>query len=64
MRTSMKLAIVVPVYNEQDGLESFYMALRDVMMTLNYFWQVLFVDDGSEDNSWSVIQNLNTGPKS
>ncbi|POB10453.1 glycosyltransferase family 2 protein [Sulfobacillus sp. hq2] len=56
----MKLAIVVPVYNEQDGLESFYMALRDVMMTLNYFWQVLFVDDGSEDNSWSVIQKLST----
>lgn len=47
----MKLAIVVPVYNEQDGLESFCVALRDVMMTLNCGWNVLFGDDGSEDGS-------------
>jgi len=53
-----KISLVVPVYNEGKGL----CALRDsvvaVMDGLPYDWDCLFVDDGSSDGSWAVIESL------
>ncbi|MFU2210876.1 glycosyltransferase family 2 protein [Solidesulfovibrio sp. C21] len=53
-----KISLVVPVYNEGKGL----CALRDsvvaVMDGLPYDWDCLFVDDGSRDGSWAVIESL------
>lgn len=54
----MKISVVVPVYNEADGLEQFFDDLRHVMTTLGAPWDLLFVDDGSGDRSWHVIEDL------
>ena len=43
--------IIVPVYNEQDVLVTFQQRITDVMSQLNVDWRVLFVDDGSNDDS-------------
>ena len=51
------LCVIVPVYNEAAGLEEFCSRMHAVMETLGLSWQVLFVDDGSSDDSVSVIED-------
>ena len=52
------LSIVVPVYNEEDNIDHFYEAVCDVMRTLSYDWELIFVDDGSADRSWEILERL------
>jgi len=54
----MTLAVVVPVYNEAAGLEEFAGVVQQVLETLDFRWEVLFVDDGSTDESWDIIVRL------
>ena len=56
MHTS--LTIVVPVFNEQDSLDKLHQELSAVAKAEGYEMEILFVDDGSTDASWSVIQRL------
>ena len=55
----MKLiSIVVPVYNEEDNIRHFYEAICKVMQELPYGWELVFVDDGSRDRSWEILQEM------
>ncbi|HMU94272.1 MAG TPA: glycosyltransferase family 2 protein [Anaerolineales bacterium] len=51
----MNLSLVVPVYNEQDNLPLLFEAINKVMPTMNRTWEVILVDDGSQDNSLAVL---------
>ncbi len=59
-RISMKrITVIVPVYNESENLELLYSKLDEVFSGLSgYNWDLLFVDDGSSDDSWEVITRL------
>lgn len=52
------VSIVVPVYNEGENILHFTAAVRDVMDKMPYQWDLLFVDDGSTDNSLEILENL------
>jgi len=52
------LSIVVPVLNERESLEALHRQLSDVAAENGYELDILFVDDGSTDGSWGVIQRL------
>ena len=53
------ISIVVPVFNESLNLPSFYNSLIDELSKLNeYGWDILFVNDGSLDNSFQIISLL------
>ena len=52
------VSIVVPVYNEGDNIEHFAVAVEAEMMKLAYDWELIFVDDGSKDNSLEIIERL------
>ena len=56
----MKLiSIVVPAFNEEDGIADLYLRVSAVMRELNdYEYELLFVDDGSTDNTQSIIESL------
>ena len=49
------LSIVVPVYNEQDNLTDLYASLLQVMQQENYDFEIVFVNDGSKDNSADIL---------
>ncbi len=53
-----QLAIVVPAYNEAAGLREFHRRLRAVLDGLELPSRVLYVDDGSRDDTWQVIESL------
>ncbi len=53
-----KISVIVPVYNEEGNLEEFYRQLIAALRKIPYRFDVLFVDDGSRDASWSIISRL------
>lgn len=52
------LSVVVPVYNEEQSLAMLHQELSEVAAAQAYDLDVIFVDDGSTDGSWGVIQSL------
>ncbi|HBF38544.1 MAG TPA: glycosyltransferase [Firmicutes bacterium] len=53
-----KLSVVVPCFNEQETIPIFYKELRIVLAKIANDYQLLFVDDGSEDNTLKIMQLL------
>ena len=54
----MNISIVIPLYNEEDSLPELFSWIRKVVNENNFSYEVIFVNDGSTDNSWSVIQEM------
>ncbi len=54
----MDLSLVIPLLNEDESLPELTAWIEKVMIQNNYSYEVIFVDDGSTDNSWKVIQDL------
>ncbi len=52
------LSIVIPVFNEAESLAELQQELRQVAATQGYEIETIFVDDGSSDSSWLIIQRL------
>ena len=52
-----KLSIIVPLLNEQDSIESLYKQITDAL-TNKYTYEMVFVDDGSTDNSFTELSRL------
>ncbi len=53
-----QLAVVVPAYNESEGLREFQRRIGQVFDTLDLECSVLYVDDGSRDDTWQVMESL------
>lgn len=59
MLMAKKLCVVVPVYNEAGGIRHFYDALKTELDAIaGYDCSILFVDDGSEDDSYSILRSI------
>ena len=54
----MNLSIVIPLLNEQESLPELHSWIVKVMKENNYSYEILFIDDGSTDDSWQTIENL------
>ncbi len=54
----MDISVVVPLYNEAESLPELESWIRRVMQENNFSYEVIFVDDGSTDSSWEVIEQL------
>ncbi len=52
------ISVVIPLYNEEESLPELHAWIKRVMDEHHYTYEVLFVDDGSKDNSWEVITEL------
>jgi glycosyltransferase involved in cell wall biosynthesis len=54
----MNLSIVIPLFNEQESLPELYEWIIRVVNQHQYSYEIIFVDDGSKDASWQVIEDL------
>lgn len=54
----MNLSIVVPLFNEEESLVELYNWVRGVLTPLDISFELIFIDDGSNDASWEVIEQL------
>ena len=54
----MDISVVVPLFNEEESLPELYAWIDRVMRANNFSYELIFVNDGSTDNSWGVIKDL------
>ena len=55
---NIDLSIVIPVYNEEESLELLYNSIINNLKNTNLNFEIIFIDDGSSDNSWNVIKTI------
>ncbi|MEZ4936247.1 MAG: glycosyltransferase family 2 protein [Crocinitomicaceae bacterium] len=58
MSTSKNISVVIPLFNEEESLPELHAWIQKVMNENQYSYEVVFVDDGSSDQSWKVIEEL------
>ena len=54
----MDISVVIPLYNEEESLPELYTWIERVMNANKFSFEVIFVNDGSTDRSWKVIEGL------
>lgn len=54
----MNLSIVIPLLNEEESLNELHHWIAEVMRSNGFLYEILFIDDGSTDGSWKVIEEL------
>lgn len=58
METKIDITVVVPLYNEAESLPELHAWITRVMAQHGFSYEIVFVNDGSTDESWSVIEDL------
>lgn len=58
MNKNIEISIVIPLFNEDESLPELHDWIVRVMKENNFTYEVIFIDDGSKDKSWVVIEEL------
>lgn len=58
MAHSVDISVIIPLYNEDESLPELYAWIKRVMAANNFSHEILFIDDGSTDGSWTIIEQL------
>lgn len=58
METQLQISVVIPLYNEDESLPELYTWIKRVMTEHHFTHEIIFINDGSTDNSWNVIEDL------
>jgi glycosyltransferase involved in cell wall biosynthesis len=58
MNKALNISVVIPLYNEEESLPELAEWIHNVLSHHHYSYEIIFVDDGSRDNSWKVIEEL------
>ena len=54
----MDISVIIPLYNEAESLPELSAWIERVMKENNFTYEIIFINDGSTDNSWKVIEEL------
>ncbi len=54
----MDISVVIPLLNEEESLQELYDWIASVMQSNQFLYEVIFIDDGSTDTSWKIIQEI------
>ncbi len=54
----MTISIVIPLLNEEESLQELHDWIASVMQSNHFLYEIVFIDDGSTDNSWEIISKL------
>jgi len=56
----MNISVVIPLLNENESLRELSDSIMDVMKSYGFSYEIIFIDDGSDDNSWNIIEELSS----
>jgi len=54
----MDITVVIPLYNEEESLPELHAWIKRVMQNNQFSYGIIFINDGSTDHSWNVIEDL------
>ena len=54
----MDISLVIPLLDEEGSLEELHSWIVEIMESNDYSYELIFIDDGSNDNSWNIIRSL------
>ena len=54
----MDISVIIPLYNEEESLPELHAWIRRVMQANGFTYEIRFINDGSTDNSWGIIEEL------
>ena len=54
----MDISVIIPLYNEEESLPELAAWIKKVMDEHGFSYEILFINDGSTDRSWEVIEGL------
>ncbi|KGF29275.1 MAG: glycosyltransferase family 2 protein [Prevotella histicola] len=54
----MDISVIIPLYNEEESLPELHAWIRRVMQANGFTYEIIFINDGSTDNSWRIIEEL------
>ena len=54
----MDISVVIPLFNEEESLKELYDWIASMMQSNRFLYEVIFIDDGSTDASWNVIEQI------
>lgn len=60
MNQEIDISVVVPLYNEVESLPELHAWIQRVMQANSFSYEIMFVDDGSKDGSWKIVEDLKT----
>lgn len=58
MKAQFDISVIIPLYDEAESLVELHQRIVKVMEDNNFTYEILFINDGSKDNSWQIIQKL------
>lgn len=53
-----RISLIVPAMNEEETIELLYKGIHQILKDVDCSWEVIFIDDGSTDSTWKVMQSL------
>ena len=54
----MDITVVIPLYNEEESLPELHAWIKRVMESNQFSYEIIFINDGSTDHSWNVIEDF------
>ena len=58
LETKIDISVVVPLFNEEESIPELYSWIVRVMNANKFSYEIVFVNDGSTDRSWDVLEEL------
>jgi glycosyltransferase involved in cell wall biosynthesis len=52
------ISIVIPLFNEEESLKELHSWIQNVVVNHNFSYEIIFIDDGSKDRSWKIVEEL------
>jgi len=56
----MDISVVIPLLNEQESLKELHDWIAEILQANRFSYEIIFIDDGSNDQSWNIIQSLSS----
>lgn len=63
-KSNTEISIIIPVFNEEDNILPLYRELKDVMVSLSRSYELVFIDDGSADKTYDVLDSISSQDES
>jgi glycosyltransferase involved in cell wall biosynthesis len=63
LENKLDISVVIPLYNEVESLPELHDWIHEVMTENSYAYEIIFIDDGSKDGSWDLIEEINNKNK-